>query len=329
MDDKIEHRRFNVKRLLYGFGYFAIIAIFAFVSSGGFSNDPNWNAVIGKIITTWSMTSVLIYLSYNERILAALDDLKSNIVISISTLMSKVDRVNRLGLNFAFKEYAFLSYKKRRESFMIGKLGNVGLSDSFILNLTYEQLEGLLTVPIIVDGHAFDTLTREQYEEVIKVKTGKYKYKEIPSEYFLTASNDVNTDAYSHYANISIYRKANKLKQIALKMGMTIVFAVAFALLAVPDQDKLLEMIVTMLSTTVNGIMGIITGVLWARKDAKDHADENTFKTRTIDEFFSDYNSGVFIPTEVTEIVKQKLAALASQEDIIEYLDDEDLDEDE
>lgn len=325
-----DKKKFNWKRLIYSFIYFAIIAIVAFVSSGGFSNDPDWNAVVGKIITTWCMTAVLIYLSYSERQLAILDDDKSVLVKSINTLLDISNKIYRLGLNFAFKEYSNVMYKKKRDNYLMGKLGNVGISDVFILNLTFEQLKGLLTKPLIVDKHAFDVLTEEQYNEVIKIKTGKYKYKEIPSEYFMTASNDINNDSYGYYANISKHRREKRTKQILLKLGMTVVFAVAFALLAVPDKDKLLEMITTMLSTTVNGIMGILTGTLWARKDAIDHANENNFKSKTLDEFFSDYNSGVFVPTEITDIVKQKLEALEALENNIDLDYEEDYaDEDE
>lgn len=323
-----EKRKFNFKRLIYSLGYFVIIAVVAFISSGGFSNNPDWGNVIRKIVTTWSMTATLMYLSYQDKYLSIIDDLKSSLMISSSIVEDKTNKLYRMGLNFAFSEYTHALYIKRRDRFLIGKLEKIGLTDGYILTLTFEQLKNLCTTPAIINGHAFDILTENQYAEIYKIKIGTYKYKEIPSDYFLTSSNGANIDQYTHYANIAEYRRNKKIKQILIKMAMIAVFAIAFALVAPPKEDQLLEMIMTMLSTTANGIGGIITGVLWARRDAKDNTDENYFKTKSIDEFFSDYNSGMFIPLDLTDVVKQKLKALAEAEQENEEDSDDEEDDD-
>lgn len=324
----MDKKKFNYKRLLYSLGYFAIIVIIAFISSGGFSNNPDWGNVIRKIVTTWSMSIVLMYLSYNDKILSIRDDFKSPLMVSTKEVKDRSDRIYKRGLSFAFAEYTNRLFQKRRIRYLMSKIQKIGITDDYVLKLSFNQLNDLKSKPLLIDGHAFDILTPEQFDEVIKCKTGKYEYKEIPSDYFLTASNSNDNDIYGHYANIAKYRRDNKLKQIGIKMLMIAVFAVAFALVAPPDKDQLLEMIMTMLSTSANGIGGIITGVLWARKDAKDQTDENNFKASSVDEFFSDYESGIFVPRDLTETVKQKLRELEEKENLelddeIDELDDE------
>ena len=316
-----DKKKFNGKRLIYSLGYFVIIAVVAFISAGGFSNTPDWGNVIRKIITSWAMTAALMYLSYNDKLLAIQDDFKSLLTTSVASVRDRSEKIYRMGLSFAFTEYTHNLYEKRRERFLMSKMDKIGITDKYILVLTFEQLTGLTTKPLLINGHAFDVLTPEQYAEIIKIKNGKYEYMEIPSDYFLTASSNINTDVYSHYANITAYRATGKFKQIAIKMGMMAVFATAFALVVPPAKDQMLELITAMLATTANGVGGLLTGILWARKDAMDFAAENDFKISSVDEFYSDYTSGVFVPTQITDVVKQKLLALADLED--EYEEDD------
>ena len=105
-------KKFNGKRLIYSLGYFVIIAVVAFISAGGFSNDPDWANVIRKIVTTWAMTAALMFLSYSDKMLSIQDDPKSLLTLSVFKVKEYSEKVYRMGLSFAFTEYTHALYEK-------------------------------------------------------------------------------------------------------------------------------------------------------------------------------------------------------------------------
>ena len=304
-------KKFPWRRILSIAAIFIIIGVSAVASAGGFNAHPVWKDVIMKVISSWIATVIVMFLAYSDQKLAIYDNPDHEFHTKSGKMKDEVDDIVERGLMFGFRQYTHKMFEEKREQFIHRVLRDVGLSDPRILLITNEEIGSLVNVPYKgeIDGELvyLDTITPKQLKVIKQIKTGKFKYEELSSDYFVTVENAKGNDAYKYHTEIKKWRMANITKRIIIKMSFMLVYSILFALLKQPDPDKMWEFWMTLASYVAGGLGGFLSGYNMAKTDIRSVLGEVDFKITMLLSFSSDYRSGSFVPESIDEVVKKKL----------------------
>lgn len=328
---------FNWRRALGVFGIFLVIGITALASAGGFDPNPNWGEVLKKVASSWLSTLIVMLLAYYDHRLSVYDVPTHPLNERHNSLAEEVKEIISRGLMFAFRQYTHDTYIKKREDYTHKLLREVGLIDPRILELSYEQIDQLRITPMGVQGDGkvvyFDTITKEQYKTLLRVKHGKFTYDELSSDYFVTSSDIRVSDVYQYHSEIKKWRSRSILMRVGIKMAIILIYSVIFAMIKKPNPDEMWVFYMTLLTHISGGVGGFLSGVKMAKEDIRSLVGEVEFKINMLLSFVSDYKSGVFVPKNLDDIVKEKLRALNGddyeEDDEYEKHTEEDIETDE
>lgn len=279
--------------------------------------DPDWAEIGSKIAIMTAITISLLFLAIKDGEQLYRYQEGSRFLIAFKDFSTRVWAVVKKGVAFAFRQYTHEKYLDRLHAFYEQKIGSVGLQDARILDLSYEEILTLHTRPLLLnestdDEYGFDVLTDEQYVTLLDIKDGKFRYDEIPSDWFLTHSTASTTsDVYQYYAHVAQKRKQLVASKFIYKILMLILLSILAGFL---DMNKLdgdpASIIFAILLRLLTAGMSIASGYMTAKDLVHNETEELNYKITFIDEFFSDYTSGVFIPTNITDDIKVKLQEL-------------------
>ena len=236
---------------------------------------------------------------------------------NLKKLLERSWRVMRRGLSFAFSEYCRLQFIKKRKDYFTTILQDNGMHDIRIMDLTYEEIDGLLDKPLLKDMGGvtlgFDTLLPEQVIILKDVKSGKYKYREIPSNWYLEETKTDQADSYRTYANAPKERKRRRRVSFIFRFISAGLISILLAALFRENDVPTIDAVIKMSMRIGTAVVSIISGYISRYNLVKEESDECSYKYHQIDQFFSDYESGVFVPTNLTEKIKERLIVMEKE----------------
>lgn len=302
------------------FGIVTVASVFLSLLGVGF--DPAkivWPVLVSNMLINDAITISMMYVADKDGVSRYESDESDVYSIGLDKLANRAWSVVKLGLGFAFSGYAHKKYKSNKEDYLRYRLQKYGLEDIRILHISNAELKSLITNPILtkVDGGDFghDTITAEQYIVVSRLKEGKYIYDEIPAEWFLNGFTSEAADLYRYYSKSAEHKRAAARSRYAYRIIMLALISALFAASfahegALGDPQSYINAI-TMVATAIGSIA---SGYIGARAEVDQEAKELSFKCSFIDMFFSDYNAGVFVPENMTDVIRAKLKALSGDE---------------
>lgn len=328
MDDikrqPVNAHRMDKSRIITLSAYFAITAIeivLSLFSVGlNFNNIKDWAGFWGNVLIQDALIIALMYVAMKDGGILFRTSDKYKFLKALNVLVDRAWTVMKRGLAFAFRGYSHSRYEANRLDYLRFRLQKCGLSEVRILSFTYAELDSLLAKETVksFDGKdiGFDIITPEQYLVVKALKEGHYTYEEIPSDWFLSNISSQDSDLYSFYSRAADNRKKAKVWSVIYRIIMIGLLSAYWAAAFIDTSNMLnAQAWVNTITRTGTAIGAIVSGYIAAKEDADSEAEEMTYKSSFIDGFFSDYNSGVFVPKDMTEEVKEKLAKLEAVSD--------------
>lgn len=307
-------------RLIIFLSYFAVIAVTIVLSLWNAGFDPskiNWVKVLGEVLISSALTIIAMFMALADGRLYFHNTDKHPFKLVFETHQSTAWGLIRRGLSFAFSGYAHLEYLARYDEYLLSLIRTVGLQDIRILQLSREELRQLCNEPLLklFDGKevGFDIITDIQYVHLLKIKDGRYEYEETPADWFLSGVSSQSSDLYRYYARSSKLRARNRRLRIAYRLIMLLVIAIIWAGIFVGDDPFGSQSIINAVLRTCTVVFAIVSGYLASKDETDNETDELSYKKLFLDKFFSDYKSGVYVPADLTDIVKEKLKKLDAE----------------
>ena len=320
--------RIDKVRLIIFLSYVAVIGVTIVLSLYNVGFDPNkitWSRLLGDVLIASALSIVSMFMALADGRIHFHNTDKHPFRAILNELMSTAWSLIRRGLTFAFTGYAHKEYLERRDEYLLSKLRGVGLQDLRILDLSREEVKSLCSTPIlkVINGAevGFDIITMVQYLFIIELKDGGYKYNETPSDWFLSGVSSKSSDLYQYYARSEKLRKRDRRWRVAYRLVMLCAITIIWAAIAVGDDPFSQQSFVNAALRTFTVIFSIASGYLASKDEVDSEADELNYKKLFIDKFFSDYTSGVYVPPNLTDLVREKLKKL--ENDSIEIVQED------
>lgn len=313
--DKQDIHSRKIVRLLIPLVYLIVLGLsflFSLWNAGFDISKIQWGSLVGNVLIFWAITVLLLAMALIDGSITLKAGTK---YMSAREGVSDVIRViMHRGLLFAFQGYTHKDYLRRRHDYLFGLLMHFNLVDDRIMTLNREQLKSLRTKPLLteIDGKevAFDVLSDEQYVLTIDIKDGKYKYPEISSDWFLSLDSNARDDRYNYYAFADKNRKHLLAGQVALRLVSLFLLTFLFTGLTISNVLDNKQALIQAISRVLTGISAIASGYLLAFTMIEDEISGFEYRKNHCDSFMSDYVSGVYIPENINDVVKQKLAEM-------------------
>lgn len=190
---------------------------------------------------------------------------KSNIAKAIVKFRESLELVKQEGIR-KFK----LWIKKVQQPSDIQEIKNEilfehGIEDPTILNLTIADVKSLVSGPKEFNKIPYPSITEEQAEVIIKLKTKGIRVKLVPPEYYVNVKNLTDSRTKTQRAANEGVKKASKLLvSVGSKLVLTIVFSSIFAMLAkdLTQSVSKLDAIVTLFFRLLNFFTSVFMGYL-------------------------------------------------------------------
>lgn len=304
-------------RLIIFLSYLAIIAVTVVLSLWNAGFDPSkiqWAKLLGEVLISSALTIIAMFMSIADGRIYFHTSEKYPFKDAFTKHQSTSWGLIRRGLSFAFNGYAHSEYLERSKEYSLSLLRKVGLQELRILDLSREDLKQLCDKPLLRTFNGieigFDTITKIQYVYILEVKSGKYPYEETPADWFLSGSSSQSADLYRYYARSSAIRLRNRRLRIFYRLIMLLLIAIIWAGIFVGDDPFGAQSIINAVARTVTVIFAIVSGYLASKEETDSEADELLYKKLFLDKFYSDYQSGIYVPLNLTDIVKEKLKNL-------------------
>ena len=140
-----------------------------------------------------------------------------------------------------------------------------GIEDPTILNLTIKEVKSLVEGPKEINKIPYPSITEEQADVIIKLKSKGIKVKLVPPEYYVNVKNLTDSRTKSQRAANEGAKKAGKLLvSVGSKLILTVVFSSIFAMLAKDLTQNVgkLDAIVTLFFRLLNFFTSVFMGYL-------------------------------------------------------------------
>lgn len=226
---------------------------------------------------------------------------------------NNVNNLAKRKMNYIFRQYSHYRYLRNRENLINKLLYKIGFETNDILSLSKEQIHTLINKPLIVGELAFDTIDDFQYQALMKIKDGEIDYPEIDDSYYFS---DEDKDEYYENARSGSKKKKIQINSIVYKLVILLLSSIIITSAVLNKSDKTIyELIFKAVSYVFTLYGGILSGMFISIDKANITTKQYRFKGRMIEECINDYDTGIFVPEDISEKVKQKVAMIQEAEE--------------
>lgn len=189
-----------------------------------------------------------------------------------------------------------------------------GIKQFDILDLPRKDIKSLINMPQRIENKWYDEITEEQYNEIIKIKDGKYNIKFVDAGYYLT---DKHIDAIYTRSEIALREQTKKsltlMIRLVFKITMVLITSIIIGMFAkdvLTEQDtatSLMKLFSRLMTICSSSFVGYMTGC----QENDINASYIDMKAETMKEQLSDTN---FKAKSVEEIAKEKYTNIVKEE---------------
>lgn len=218
----------------------------------------------------------------------------------------------------SFRQWNDVEYERQRKEYVMQELNRIHIYDHQYLLISEEDLKKLLKEPLDHikyrksrktnewDECTLDQISEYQYDVIMLFRQGKYTFKKINHEYFLSI-NSRNEYKYHAERQDKKNRKAEFLN-IAYRVSMLVVAPAVTSLVVLTGNNSPAGQVAwDTISSVVNICLSIFMGYNLAHNEANDQIGDFKYKIEKIKQYLVELSTGIFVPKDRNEVIREKL----------------------
>lgn len=220
----------------------------------------------------------------------------------------------------AFRQWADILYEVKRQAHIMNLLSRIGIYDYEYLLIYEDDLKELQKTPkenivyrIKGEEHtiSLDQITEVQYHKLVYLRTKKIKYEKLPFTFFLSRAA---VDEYEKYAKESEHNRREKILALTYRVGSLVALSAIIALSVInPTESSAQQVLFDTIGRIFQLCVSLFMGYTIAHDEARREIGCLKYKCQIIKNYDNDCQTGVFVPKNRTELIREKIELLRNK----------------
>ena len=237
---------------------------------------------LGNLCLNYSLSIITVAAAMKDSEMRELQ--KDYYLNSCEQLIFALNQIKDRSLETIFKFYTKKRFKDLRNEYIYDVLFKNGIKKEYY-DMSHEELKLLIKN---------DLLNNEQYSIIRRLKKGKFKFREVSSEEIL---NDYEKKIT--YQDMRSNKNKIIISRIAPKFVLIFAVSAIFTSAVLNENSGGVGQILTdLVSRLINIITAMFAGYMVGPEIVQDKINLKNLKKLFCREFISDFDSGVYVPTE-------------------------------